>query len=117
MSILDKYNGSRFDYRAPENTEWIKLKDLFKRDGEGVVYQLKALYINTKSEFGDEPVLVTDKNLVNAPQHLTDTVQSMLGDSELIKYINDGNVGFTIYQFTNKRGTGYSVRWIDEAKN
>lgn len=116
MSILDKYNGSRFDFRAPEGTEWVKLKDLVERDGEGAIYPLKAMYINRKSEYGDEPVLVTPNALVNAPHHLTNTVNDMLNDDELIKYINDGYVSFTIYQYTNKRGTGYSVRWVDNNK-
>ena len=115
MSILSKYNkGSKFNYQAPKDSEFFKLKDLLERDGAGVIYPLKAMYINTKGNFGDHPVLITEHELVDCPSWLTPTVEEMLNDDELIKYINDGNVEFTIGEFENTKGHGYNVRWIDK---
>lgn len=114
MSILSKYNkGNKFDFKSPKESEWVKLADLVKQDGTGAIYPLKALYINTKGEYGDEPILVTDKFLVNAPSHLVGTVRDMINDDDVVKYINDDHVSFTIYKYEGKRGVGYSVRWID----
>lgn len=115
MSLLSKYNkGSKFSYQAPKDSEFFKLKDLLERDGEGAIYPLKAMYINTKGNYGDHPVLITEHELVDCPSWLTSTVKDMLNDDELIKYINDGNVEFTIGQFDNSKGHGYNVRWIDK---
>lgn len=114
MSILSKYNkGRKFDYDAPKDSMWVKLEDLVEKDGEGTVYPLNAMYINNKSKFGDEPVLISGSYLINAPRHLLETVQDMMNDDEVVKYINDGNVSFAIYGYEGKNGSGYSVKWID----
>lgn len=116
MSILSKYNtGRKFDYEAPKDSSWVKLDDLVQRDGMGAVYPLNAMYVNNKSKFGTEPVLISGSFLINAPRHLLTTVQDMMNDDDVVKYINDGHVAFSIYQYEGKNGKGYSVRWVDEA--
>lgn len=115
MSLLSKYNkSSKFDFKTPKDSEFFKLKDLLERDGEGAEYPLKAMYINTKGYYGDHPVLVTEHELVDCPNWLTSTVKEMLNDDDLINYINDDNVKFTIGKFENSKGTGYNVRWVDK---
>lgn len=114
MSILSKYNKKpMFEYDNEKEREYTNLETLIQQHGEKKQYQLHALFINTKSRFGDAPILVTDRYMVNAPQHLLETVKEMMKDSELINLINDRKVGFTIYGYNGKNGHGYSVEWIE----
>lgn len=116
MSVADKYNKEKlFDFDTPEDFEYKALSDLFNDNGEAKVYPVKALYINTKSRYGDAPVIVTDTCLVNVPSHMTDTVKQMLADREAVDDINAGKVGFTIYQYEAKKRSGkfFNVKWVD----
>ena len=113
MNILDKYNNKPlFDYDKTKEREFAKLQDLFNHFGKDKMYIVHALFINTKSRFGDSPVIVTSDFMVNAPKHLLDTVKEMMVDREVVKLINERKVGFKIYNYRGKNGTGYSVEWI-----
>lgn len=94
------------------------LMNCTKKNGENHVYTVKALYINKKSQYGDAPVIATDECLVNAPSHLLDTVNEMILDEEVHEAANNGALGFTIYSYsTDKRkGTFYSIKWVDIEK-
>ena len=119
MGVAGKYNkAKRFDFEAGKDFEYKKLEDLYV-EGEVNIFPLKALYVNTKGKFGDKPLAVTDKCFVNLPNHLLDTVKEMLADDELIKAINEGEVGFEIYSYEDKTYNKlcYSVNWIDNEFN
>lgn len=116
MSIASKYNkGVRFNFQIPKDFHFENLANLFDNDGKGLVYNVRGLYINRKSKYGEAPVIVTDFCLVNAPKHLLDTCKQMLMDEEFIKAVNDGKVGFSIYSYTTKNSDDlrYSIIWID----
>lgn len=117
MGIANKYNRNRqFNFQIPQDFQYTSLKDMFQRDGGGVVYPVRAIYINKKSRYGDAPVVATDKELVNCPAHLTDTVKQMLLDDEVIEAVNRGKVGFTIYQYeVRQQGNAiyFSLNWVD----
>lgn len=111
-----KYNkGSVFTFKAPDTFEFTTLDELYTNNGIDRVYPVKALYINTKSKYGDHPVVVTDSAFVDVPKHLIDTVKEMMNDEECIDAINNGHVGFTVYSYIDKRykRTCYSVNWVD----
>lgn len=116
MGIASKYNhGTRFDFQIPKEFHFQSLASLFENDGKGIVYNVKGLYINRKSKYGDAPVIVTDFCLVNCPKHLLDACKQMLMDDEFVSAVNAGKVGFSIYTYTNKNSTDlrYSITWID----
>lgn len=115
MSVFNKYNkGSNFDFQTPSDFEFVKLEDLYEVDGDNQ-HDLKALFINTKSKFGDSPVAVTDKALVNLPGHLLDTVREMINDDEVVNEINSDRAGIEIYEYESKKwGTNYSVNFIEK---
>ncbi len=71
------------------------------------------MYINTKSRYGDAPVVVTDECVVNLPSFLLDTVKEMIADDELTTAINSGMFGFKIYEYEGNNGYGLSVNWLD----
>lgn len=115
MNLQDKLNQLNkvqlFDFEAPEHFEYRTLADLA---GQGKTeHQLKALFINTKSRFGDSPVAVTNESYVNLPNHLLDTVRNLMADDEIVYAINQGAIGFKIREYTSKQwGRNYTVEFI-----
>ena len=114
MSIISKYNkGNLFTHRTNGNEAYITLKELYQELGEKEPVQVLNFFINTKSKFGDYPIAVTQRFLVNLPKHLLATVQEMLQDEEIASLANSGKLCFVIYQYTGKNGDGYSVNWVE----
>lgn len=115
MSLANKYNVGveRFDFEIPESHEFVKLSELYERDGKGTGYIIMAYFINTKGKFGDNPVIATPEHLVNIPAHMTETMKEMRKDSEVVQAINQAKLGFTIYEYTNSYGVNYSIQFID----
>lgn len=122
---FERFNKERlfdFDTQAISG-EYTNLEGLYKRDGEGAVYQVKGVYISTKSEFADEsPIVALADTYVNFPQHQLKDIKDMLDDSNAIKAINDGYAGFVIRKYTKniKAKNGklkpkdcYSAEWCD----
>ena len=115
MSFANRFNkGKKFDFNT-EGLEFTSLADLYNANGEKTEYTLKAIFINTKSKFGDTPVFATDKFLVNAPSHLLDTVNEILSDADAIKAINDNKVGFTIYPYKSEKFNvdTFGIKFVD----
>lgn len=115
MSFAKKHSTATklFDFNTPESFKYLNLAELANAYGLEQVHKVNALYINTKGRYGDSPVIATDYELVNAPQHLLDTVKEVLADGESISMINRGNVGFKLYTYANTHGTQYGVEWVD----
>lgn len=103
MFNAEKYNKKRFDM-ATDGFEYRSLADCFNDNGKDYVYTIGAIYVNTKSKYGDAPVFaVTDGYYINIPKHILNTAVEMLNDEEAVKAINDGMVGFKIYPYTAKK--------------
>lgn len=115
MSIANKYNSAtvKFNFEIPETYVFAKPSDLVQAHGINHIHKVRSLYINTKGKYGNEPVIVTDTCLLNAPSHVCDVVQAMLTDDETIKAINDGKLGFHFYEYQNQYGNQYSLVWRD----
>lgn len=111
--LMDKFNkGSKFNARANKDSVYKSLKELGASDK---IYIVRNLYINKKSKYGDAPVVLIDdcKTLVNLPKHLLKTVEEMREDLEVVDAINNGEVGFSVYEYDSKNGSGFSVNWED----
>ncbi len=115
MSFTKKHGtGAKlFTFEIPENFDYFNLSELVQKNGIDTVYQVNAFYINTKGKFGDAPVIATNCELVNAPQHTLDVVKAALADGESVSLINGGFVGFKIYEYKNSYGVNYGVEWVD----
>lgn len=115
MSFANKHNVrvNPFTYTTPETHQYAKPADLVRVNGLDAIYSLNAIYVNKKGQYGDEPVLVTNNELVNAPSSMMETINGILNDSESIHLINDGEVRFKFYEYTNKYGKQYGVTWLD----
>lgn len=113
--FANRFNkGRKFDVDT-SNFEYESLADLFNANGKDKVYPLTAIYINTKSKFGDAPVFATDTCFVNVPSHMLDTAKEILSDDDAIDDINKGRVGFTIYPYTAEKFNRdtFGVNFVD----
>lgn len=117
MNMMNRFNSNRrFTFEATDDMPYMSLAELYAKHGANAIYPLRALYINTKSKFGNAPVAITDTCFVNLPKHLLATVENMINDREVVQYINDGNAAFVITQYVPRNypdKVAYSVEWID----
>lgn len=110
------FNKVRLFTIDTQEFDYVSLEDLYQENGPDAVYCVRGLYIGTKSTYADEsPLLATDKEYVNLPQHQLDEIKNMLADPRAIEAINNGHAGFVIEQFYQKRFKKYCyvARWVD----
>ena len=115
MSYATKFNkGSKFTFKTADDPQYVSLEVLYNEDPEQI-HDVKALYINTKSRFGDAPCVAIDPVIiVNLPSHLLETVKEMINNDECVDAINNNEVKFKIYSYKDKtfNKTCYSVEWL-----
>lgn len=100
--LLNKYgngNNPKFDYDNERKRQFIKLNEL-EMDKP---YTIHAMFINTKGNFGDQGVIITEDYNVNLPMHLTDLIKEMRQDSDVIDAINERQLAFKPYSFVSKK--------------
>lgn len=112
------FNRNRLFNIDTADFEYLKLKDLYERDGDGATYVIRGLYLGTKSDFAEEtPIVATDDCYVNIPQHQLIDIKEMLNDKQAINMINAGAAGFMIDKYTKKLKNGtktcYKAVWVD----
>lgn len=115
MSFASRHNSAsrKFNFTIPEHFEYKNLAELAKVYGVDTVHKVNALYINTKGKYGDAPVIVSDNELVNAPGHMLGTVEEVIIDGESLSLINNGYVGFKVYEYSNEHGEHFGIEWVD----
>lgn len=112
-NLLSQFNKrNQFQYDNELDRDYCKLSELVDCNGTDAIYIVEALFINTKSRYGDAPVLVTSQWLVNAPAHLTDTVRQMIATPEIVDAINARQVAFKVYQYISNNRICFSVEWL-----
>ena len=115
MSYATKFNkGNKFTFKPVDDAQYVSLEDLYNKNTEQI-HDVKALYINTKSKFGDAPCVAIDPVIiVNLPKHLLETVKEMIDDNECVTAINNNEVKFKIYSYKDKNfnKTCYGVEWL-----
>lgn len=99
--LLNKYSngGVKFDYDNEKEREYIKLGEL----DSSKTYPIEALFINTKGKFGDQGVIISGDYIVNLPNHLTEMIEDMRKDEEMVEAINQRLFDFEIYEFESKK--------------
>ena len=117
MSYATKFNinkGSKFTFKPADDSQYVSLEVLYNKNPDQI-HDVKALYINTKSRFGDAPCVAIDPVIiVNLPKHLLETVKEMINDDECVDAINNNEVKFKIYSYKDKtfNKTCYGVEWL-----
>ena len=117
MSFAAKYNkGSKFDIDTEGWSEYRDLKTLYHKKDPEKTFPVWGFYINTKSQFGDAPVIICDGYFVNCPKHMLETVKEILQTPEDIEAINAGHVAFKIRTYTAanyKNKLCYGIDFVD----
>ena len=110
-------NVATFSFRPEKEFEYCTLEELYKTNGKDKVYQVNALYLND-SLYGKQGLAVTNDEYVNLPSHLNDAVKQIRDNEQLVVDINNGLVGFKIYEYKNKKYNkfAYSVEWVELVK-
>ena len=115
MSYATKFNkGSKFTFKTADDPQYVSLEVLDNKNPDQI-HDGRALYINTKSRFGDAPCVAIDPVIiVNLPSHLLETVKEMINDDECVAAINNNEVKFKIYSYKDKtfNKTCYAVEWL-----
>ena len=101
--FTQKYNRTRKFNVDTTNFNYESLVDLYNDNGKDAIYPLTAVYINTKSKFGEAPIFASVSFFVNAPSYMLDITRNILEDENAIADINAGKVGFKIYVYKNER--------------
>ena len=116
LNFAKKYNKHerKFTYEVSKDMPYISLAELYNMtENKNTVYTVRAIFINTKSKYGDAPIFAIDNYLVNMPQHLLKIANEMLNDDELITAINKGWFGFSVYTYAKDNKLYCSVNWHD----
>ena len=115
MSFANKHNTkpSPFTFKTPEMHPFVKTLDLVEQNGIDAVYTIRAMYVNKGGKFGDEPVIVTDDFILNAPHHLVNVVKEIIDDGESTQLVNSGQAAFKLYEYKNAKGNQLGVTWCD----
>lgn len=112
MSIFAKYNKTNVNFDIDvKGMEFTKLKDLYPN---GTRYTVNGLYIHT-GKLNVHPVAISQEinRQIDLPEHLTDTVRSILADSEAVEAIREGKCAIEIYEYTARNKQCYSVRFVE----
>lgn len=104
-------------------SEFKKHSDLFKEYGPDMVYEVVDAYTMTPeqnhSEYGDSAIFIvtipSDDGSsveigVNLPKHMVSTVRELNADAEARRAIEEGHLGFKIYEYDKSVSIGKSVK-------
>lgn len=114
MGLMSKYNKGSIDWGMDtKDFPYVKLSEMTV----GKIFNVQGIFINNKGNFGSHAVVISDGALIDLPSHLTEAVQNMLQDSEVIKAIKEGKVQakvktYNASNFGNKEC--FSVEWLDK---
>lgn len=108
-NLINKHQTvvANFDFEEKER-EFKKLTELELNKK----YTILAVFINTKGKLGHQGILITDEHQVNMPLHLTDLAKDLRQDEEIIDAINNRELAFEIYEYTNEFGTARSLNLV-----
>lgn len=115
MSIASKYNKTRlFNVDLSDHERAYKrLVELYNENGEAKVYIIQGFYINKKSQYGDEPVVITNDYLVNIPKFWLEKIKEIFKDEDTISQINAGNAGFKVVRYIKDNQIRYTIEFVD----
>lgn len=93
--------------------EYCKLSDLYNEKTPETI-KIDGIFVN-KSPLGFSPVAICadKKKLINLPSHLTETARVILADADAVAAIENGKVGFTVYEYEAKGKQCYSIKFVD----
>lgn len=108
-NIISKHQNVVANFDFPEkDRDFKKLTELELN----TKYTIYAIFINTKGKLGDQGIIITEDHQVNMPLHLTDLAKELRQDEEVIEAINNRELAFEIYEYTNDFGKARSLNLV-----
>lgn len=108
-NIISKHQNVVANFDFPEKDRpFKKLTELEL----GKKYTILAIFINTKGKLGHQGIIITEDYQVNMPLHLTDLAKELRQDEEVIEAINNRQLAFDIYEYTNDFGKARSINLV-----
>ena len=81
---------------------------------EGDILTARGFFINSKGKYKPHPVVILDDVKVDLPEHLTDTVITILEDVDMCEAVDNGKCMLEVYKYDSKLKPGCSsVRFLD----
>lgn len=120
MFDITKLNHKpKFPNYDTHDKEYLSLSDMYNNYGKDAIYIIRAIFVNTKSKFGDAPVFGIDEGLVNVPKHVLENAKTLLENEDAIKAINNGECGFKVvtYHSGTYNRDCFSVEFVTIEKN
>ena len=108
-NIISKHQNVVANFDFPEKDRGFKKLTELELNTK---YTILAIFINTKGKLGDQGILITDDHQVNMPLHLTDLAKELRQDEEVIEAINNRELAFDIYEYTNDFGKARSLNLV-----
>lgn len=108
-NIISKHQNVVANFDFPEKDRGFKRLTELELNTK---YTILAIFINTKGKLGDQGILITDDHQVNMPLHLTDLAKELRQDEEVIEAINNRELAFEIYEYTNDFGKARSLNLV-----
>lgn len=109
---LNKNKGKRFTFNSDE-LEFANLADIITEKKGNFKAVVRGCFVYD-AKHGKRPAIITDKVIINVPNHLVKTVEQILANDDMIDAINRGECVIESYQYKDKDGIERnSVRFLD----
>lgn len=119
MNFNDFNNATpKYIFKSNPDAPYLTLSELIKQNGEKMIYQVRAIYFNTKSRYGAHPVIACEGFNVSLPKHLNEVCHKIADSVEAVEGINAGECGFIIREYTSKNynKNAFTVDWCNYEK-
>lgn len=99
-NYFTRFNKTRMFNNQPNTDNFV-----YKKLGTDLIesYNVRGLFTTT-GKYGEHAVIITDKEYVSLPNHLTQPVKEIMSDAEAVKMINAECVCFDIAWYKDGNG-------------
>lgn len=114
MKIADFNKAEKkFEYGG-KNENYYSMQEFYNSKEIVKPAELKGLFINTKSKFGEQAIAMCEGYNLRLPSHTVEDVKAMISDNEIVAEINNGKAFIDVEKyFSNKYNKDcYRPIWV-----
>lgn len=114
VSFAKKYNRKDVFNIDTKEYPFVKLSELYKKDGAEMVHPFNGCFI-VSTKLGESAVAIDAirKQLVNLPLHMVDIIREIINDTEAVDMIKSGGVGYQIREYESHGKKCYTIDFVD----
>lgn len=107
-----KKHGNLFAFNSDE-LPYTSLEEYITTGGNETI-PVKAVFVNSKAQYGPRPVLVSPSFKINLPAHCLEDVEQIISDPELVTLINEGKCNFIVSTYEDRNNKiRYTGSFVD----